>query len=410
MPEIKLEDVQKALQDKIDTLKKDISEGMVDKKEFGTKLDEINTQVKDMGTASDKLADEMKTSINNLNEKLEEMKQNRQKAERFVDTVIKEAGLLAKEYKEKGHRVAKDLELKTAIEMGISTAITGAIPEYDREAGISYEPKRRPLLLDSILTGTTTSNTVAWVEKTDEAGAPAFKKEFGTFPSRSWKSTLRTALVKKIAVMAEYSTEILEDVSYFQAELRRDLVEQIQIKLDDEILNGDEGGAEEAGMKGILDYAQAWTNGTFTVASPSVYDAIAVGVNQVRKEHHNPTVILMSPTTAMKMKLTKDKNENYVMPPFAAANGVQVEGMPVLTNTLFDDDEILIMDGTKAQFLWKRNWTLEVSDSHDTNFAKDVIAVRLSGRGVLKIKNTDAKAFVHIADVNDAITSLTPSS
>jgi hypothetical protein len=99
-----------------------------------------------------------------------------------------------------------------------------------------------------------------------------------------------------------------------------------------------------------------------------------------------------------------------LMPPFAAANGTQVEGLPVITNTLLGPTEILIMDGTKAQFLWKRNWQLELSDSHSENFAKDVLAVRLTGRGVLKIKNTDAKAFVHVADYTDAIAALTPSS
>jgi len=404
--------IQDGLQAKVDALKTEMVKNTISKEDFAAKMAELNTSIKDAGDAAAKIDTELKETINAFNEKLELLKLTEKKAERFVDDVMKQAGAAIKAFKEKG-KAAIDFVTKsapTAISMGTSVSTSAGIPFEDRTPGISYAPERAPLMLDLILTGSTNSDTVTWVEKTDEAGAPAFKKEFEEFPKRSWKSTLRTTLVKKIAVLAEYSNEILEDVDYFAAELRRDLVEQIQLALDTNILNGEGGGASDADLKGILDYAQAWNNGTFTVADPTIYDVLAVAVNQIREEHHNPTVIVMRPSTAMQMKLSKDKNGNYVMPPFAAANGVNVEGLPVVTNTLLGTGEILVMDGTKAQFLWKRNWRLEVSDSHDENFSKDVVAVRLSGRGALKIKNTDAKAFVHIADVADAIEALTPGS
>ena len=411
-----LNTLKESLKNDITALKSDMRQGLLEKSDFDVKMADITEKFDTLKTSmvEKDITEGLQTQIDKLNEKHEALKHTRKQAESFVDSIVSKAAEIGKTFTEKGRAVA-ELTLKSGpLDFGISTTTGDGIPQGDREPGINYAPKRRPVMLDVILSGSTNSNVIEWVEKTDEEGKPAFRKEFETFPKRSWKSILRQLTVKKIAVLAEYSKEILEDVDFFQAELRRDLVEQIQLVLDDNILNGEGGGATDADLKGVLEYAQAWTNvinsTPFVVADPSIYDVIAVGVNQIEEEHHFPTVILMRPSTAMAMKLSKDKEGRYLMPPFSTPNGTSVEGLPVITNTLLKANEILIMDGTKAQFLWKRNWQLELSDSHAENFDKDVLAVRLTGRGVLKVKNTDTKAFVHIADYNDAIAALTPSS
>lgn len=407
-----LDNLKKSLQDELNGIKSDARKGLLEKEDFETRMKEVNTKFEELkeGLIEKEITDGLQSQIDKLNEKHEALKLTSKQAESFVDTIITKAVSLKDAYIEKGKGFA-ELTLKSGpLDMGNTTTTGAGIPQDDREPGIAYAPKRRPVMLDVITSGSTTSNTVSWIEKEDEQGEPAFKKEFETFPKRSWKSKLVELTVKKIAVMAEYSKEILEDVDYFQAELRRDLVEKIQLVLDNNILNGEGGGANDADLKGILEYAQAWNNGTFTVAEPSIYDVIAVAVNQIEEEHHFPTVIMMRPSTRMTMKLSKDKEGRYLMPPFATANGTTVEGLPIVANTLLKPGEILVLDGTKAQFLWKRNWQLELSDSHSDNFAKDVLAVRLSGRGVLKVKGTDVKAFVHVADYTQAITALTPGS
>jgi HK97 family phage major capsid protein len=267
-------------------------------------------------------------------------------------------------------------------------------------------------MTDVILTGGTGSDRVTWVEKTDEAGEPAFKKEFQTFPKRSWKTVLKTAYVKKIGVLLEYSKDILEDLAGFMEELRMDAIEQINLVLDENILRGTGGGANDEDMKGVLQYAQAWSNvfGTVTkyVKNANIFDVANVGITQIAKEHHNATVLLMCESTALDMELAKDANGNYVFPMWAGNK--RVKNIPVVTNELFNEGEMLIMDGSKVMLKWKRGWTLEMSDSHSENFAKEIIAVRLTGRAALRIKDTDAKAFVYVASVADAINALTEAS
>lgn len=407
-----VEKLQNKITEELKNLKSEMRKGLIEKSDYDAKMNEINETLKGLkdSQVEKKSFDEIQEQVDKLQEKADAFKFQQEQKKGLFDAVIEKAVSGFEDLKTKGRFVA-DFETKSgAIDMGNTTAITGEIPQGDREPGISYAPKRRPIMLDLIARGTTNSNLIQWVEKTDEQGAPAFKKEFETYPMRSWKSVLRELTVKKIAVAAEYSQEILDDVDYFRTELQRDLVEQIQLKLDNEILNGTEGGASEAGLKGILQYAQAWSNVfdgvTKTVDNASIYDVIAVGITQVMEEHFNPTHVVMRPSTALDMKLQKDSQGRYLLPPFAAPNGVNIEGLPVITNTLFDANEILIMDATKATMFMKQNWSLEMTNSHSDNFTSGVLTTRLTGRGVLRVKNTDAKAFVHVSDYTTAVTAL----
>jgi len=408
--ELVLDGLKKNIQDEVARVKAEMAKGLLEKAEFNTRLAEINAKFDELKTKTiqPESIQGIQEQIDKLNEKHEALKLTGHKAESFIESIVGKAAELRAQYKEKGKGVL-ELTLKQPVNMGITTTTgTGVVPP-DREPGISYAPKRRPVMLETILSGTTTSNVVEWIEKVTEEGAPAFRREFETYPKRSWGSVTRSLTVKKITVLAEFSKEIVDDVDLFQAELRRDLVEQLQLVLDNEILRGTQGDPGEAGLKGLSEYAQAWNNGTLRVPNPTIYDVIAVAINQIEEEHHFPTVILMRPSTALAMKLAKDGQGNYVMPPFASANGTSIEGVAVVTNTLLGANELLIMDGTKAQYLTKQNWQIEMSNSHASNFAQGMLAVTLTGRGVLKVKNTDTRAFVHVANVNTAITALRPT-
>ena len=411
-----MDEKEKALYDKIqaqiEKATSDTAKGLMTKEAFDTQIGEINEKLSKLPDdfAAKNFGNELQTQIDKLNEKYDAMQLTEKQAEGFADHLIKSMPKMIEMYKDRG-KATSDFTMKSGPETMsvINTTGDGVVLE-DRMPGINYAPERQPALLQVIRTSTTNSDTVTWVEKTDEQGEPAFKKELETYPQRSWKTIKRSALVKAIAVFAEYTREAMEDVDGFVAEVRRDLVEQIRLVLDANILNGTGGGSADADHKGILEIAQAWDNDGFGLAKANIYDVLAVAINQVQIEHHQPTGIMMHPSLAMAMKLTKDDNGNYVIPPFSAANGVRVDGLPVITNTLFDKKEILVMDSNKADYKIKRDWQLLMSDSHAENFTKGVITVTLTGRGALVIKNVDYKAFVHVSDYKTAITALTSAS
>ncbi len=339
--------------------------------------------------------DELTKKADKMNEKADNVISIDSQLRKMVTKeLLSEARGMAKE--KKGAKVF-ELEFKTPITMNVTQGgTTGQIPVTQREPGISFEPKRKPFVLDYIVNGVATSNDVSWVEKYDEKGEPAFKKELEKFPQRSWKHRAKSVKVKKVAVYSKYSNESLEDVDYFIGEVRRDIVEQLELTVDNEVLKGtsDSESFDAAGLKGILEYAQVWDNGGLTVKDPNIYDVLATGINQIIEEHHMPNVIFMHPRDVLEMRLTKDKNGNYVMPPFSAVNGSSIEGIPIVMNTAVTKGDFLIMDGTKAAAFWKRMMEVKLFDQNEDDALHDLFTVTGTARLALRIKATDLKAFV----------------
>lgn len=317
--------------------------------------------------------------------------------------------LLKSKKEKKASEVTGNLELKTVVDMGLTTAITGQIPQAQREAGINYAPEQPLSLLTIVPTTTMTSSTMEWVDKVTEEGVPATRAEFETFPQRSWKSIVRSLGLKKIAVYSEYSREITEDVDYFESEVRRDLGYQMQRVLETEIYSGT---GLTTHFKGILEYAQAWDNDGNTLetgSTPTIYDVIGWANTQIGKEHHNANSVMMNHVTMRKLKWTKDKNDNYIIPPFVS-NGQTIEGMRVIVTNLVSDNELLVFDSSRMLLGFKRNIELRMFDQHAENATADILTMTATLRAAFRIKDFDTKAFVYCNDITAAVAALNPTS
>jgi HK97 family phage major capsid protein len=371
-------------------------------------IDNELAKFKDFKTADVKaMGDALQSQIDTMIKNIEDLKTgNKKTATNPMGEIVNGFVELAKEMKEKGQpKVSKSMELKTVIDMGLTTAITGQIPQAEREPGIAYEPEQPLSLLNVIPTGTTTSNKLEWVEKTDEQGNPAFRAEFLAAPQRSWKSIVRSTDVQKLTVFSEFSKEILEDVDYFRSEVYRDLSTQMRLKLESSVY---EGNGTPPELKGILEYTQAWDNDGNKLeagVSANIYDVIGAAITQIGKEHHTANVVMVNNWLFRKMRWTKDSNNNYIIPPFVSG-GQTIENLRVVVTELVDDNELLVCDMTKAQLYIKKDLVLEMFDQHAENAIKDILVVKATMRAALKIKNTDAKAFVYCDDVAAAITAL----
>jgi HK97 family phage major capsid protein len=324
----------------------------------------------------------------------------------FGTVLEKEAKTALTKMKEAGNKTYIH-EFKSDI-MGVGQGYNsgaGVVLE-DREPGIHQAPLRKPVILDYIPQGTTTSDTVSWLEKTSIDGVPLFKKELETAPLRKYKLARKTRGVKKIMVASHYSREAMEDIDGFVAELRRDLLEQMERVLDKNLWDGDGGDTELLGLTNMqnLQIIQAPVN--YQITKPSILDVIALGVTQIREEHHEPTVVIVSPRTFLDMRTVKTGDGQYILPPYVSASGASFDGLPVVVNTLLDPDEIFIMDGRIARFNWRRAYQLEISDSHGDFFLDDVMTVKLTCRGVLRVKECDEKGLAYSVNYKNVVTQL----
>jgi HK97 family phage major capsid protein len=94
------------------------------------------------------------------------------------------------------------------------------------------------------------------------------------------------------------------------------------------------------------------------------------------------------------MKLTKDADGNYVMPPFATESGDIVNGVRVVQNTKIPVGYFLMGDFSKAHVRTYKDYSVRVGYTGD-DFEKNLVTILGESRVHLWISDNEEAAFVY---------------
>jgi len=320
-----------------------------------------------------------------------------------LQTLLTEKADELKAMKEKSG-ASVQITLKAAGTMALSTNTTGQIPQAEREAGITRIVRRNPFILELVNVGTIMSNVWEWVEQKNADGGAAMTAEGAAKSQADFDLVVASANVKKVTAYIKVTKEMLDDVQLMRSEIDQELTELINLKIDDQLLNGT---GLTVNLTGIVTNATAWAAGAFALAipTPTKWDVLRTAINQVRVNLFEPTYIVMHPTDVTSMELSKDSTGQYIMPPFAAVDGSIVSGIRVVANTGVTIDKFLVGDFSKAGVRFKEGLTINVGYEND-DFTKNLVTILAEARLVQRVKSNHYGAFVY-GDFSDAITALT---
>lgn len=296
------------------------------------------------------------------------------------------------------------ITLKAAGTMGLATNVTGQVPQAERESGITRIVTRNPFVLQLVNVGTIMSNVWEWVEQKNRDGGAAMTAEGAAKSQADFDLVVASANVKKVTAYIKVTKEMLDDVELMRSEIDQELTELINLKIDDQLLNGT---GLTVNLTGINTNATAWAAGSFALAipTPTKWDVLRTAINQVRVNLFEPNYILMHPTDVTGMELSKDNTGQYIMPPFAALDGTVVSGIRVVANTGIALDSFLVGDFSKAGVRFKEGLTINVGYEND-DFTKNLVTILAEARLVQRVKSNHYGAFVK-GVLSTAITALT---
>ena len=320
-----------------------------------------------------------------------------------LGTLLKEKSDELKAMKEKSG-ASVQITLKAAGTMALSTNVTGQVPQAEREAGITRIVRRNPFILELVNVGSIMSNVWEWVEQKNLDGGAAMTAEGAAKSQADFDLVVASANVKKVTAYIKITKEMLDDVELMRSEIDQELTELINLKIDDQLLNGT---GLAVNLTGIVTNATAWAAGAFALAipTPTKWDVLRTAINQVRVNLFEPTYIVMHPTDVTSMELSKDSTGQYIMPPFAAVDGSIVSGIRVVANTGVTIDKFLVGDFSKAGVRFKEGLTINVGYEND-DFTKNLVTILAEARLVQRVKSNHYGAFVY-GDFSDAVTALT---
>jgi len=291
----------------------------------------------------------------------------------------------------------------------ISDTVTLNAADVIRMGQPVFDVRRvKPTLWDLIAKGSTKLLTFPWVNKKRPAdtGSADFIAPGVAKPGISFTLEVEQSAPKKIGVSMKMATELLTDVdgftSYVQAELKYDLDKKVN-----SILMSTQAatGTYPAGLR---NFSVGYTLSGISVVNPSISDALRAVVTQLRVNFIDEAIIMaINPIDLANMEMTKDKNDQYVLPPFVSSNGQVVAGA-----TLVEDNNVTVGNvfafapGALKTLIYEAffiKWGLENDD-----LTKNLITVIGETRFHQFHSENDAQAFVYddFADIRSQIASV----
>ena len=349
--------------------------------EFKAEVTEIALKVLELETKGKSSTEAPESLQKILTEKAEELKAMKEKSGASVQITLKAAGTMA-----------------------LSTNTTGQIPQAEREAGITRVVRRNPFILELVNVGSIMSNVWEWVEQKNPDGGAAMTAEGALKSQADFDLVVASANVKKVTAYIKVTKEMLDDVELMRSEIDQELTELIQLRIDDQLLNGT---GLTVNLVGINTNATAYVAGAFALAipQPNNFDVLRTAINQVRVNLFEPTHIVLHPTNVTQMDLAKASDGHYVLPPFASNDGTVISGIRVVANTGVAIDNFLVGDFTKAGVRFKEGLTINVGYEND-DFTKNLVTILAEARLVQRVKSNHYGAFVK-GVFSTAITALT---
>lgn len=252
------------------------------------------------------------------------------------------------------------------------------------------QPQRLPLLLDAqetrttadlMLQGTTNASTLEYYEETTFTNAAAEVDEGGLKPEAAIDFTLITESVRKIAVWIPVTDEMMQDNEGFESYLRGRLGFMIKQREELQLLVGD-GTAPN--ISGIQDRSGVQTQAKGTDPVP---DAIFKAMTKVRNTGFaEPTAVVMHPNDWQDVRLLRTADGIYIWGSPADAGPERIWGLEVrVTSNQTENTALVGAFRPDAQIFRRGGVELAVSDSHDTYFIYNKLAVRAEERIALAV-------------------------
>lgn len=286
--------------------------------------------------------------------------------------------------------------------------------------GIGKQPVRQLVmesLFRSVNIGVNSGGTIRYTDQdvlTRGADATANCSPFAA-SDITWVT--KTETIKKITDSIPVCKDSMEDFGFIESEVNTFVLENLRLKLDQQLLLGTGTGNE---LKSVDFYANPWSVGVgspiegmaASITTPTTYDVLAsaicqiVNSGQANRAYYNPNAIVMNPTDVCQMKLEKNADGNYLLPLYFSADGMSIDGVPVYASPLVAQNTAYVFDSTKGTIYTEREIQIEMADEHATDFLEDFIRIKGSMRKQLLVRSVNTNAFLKITDIAAAKAAL----
>ena len=274
------------------------------------------------------------------------------------------------------------IELKNRItgQAGSPVENSNILVSSDRLPGIIPGAFRALRVRDVLPQGVTSSNLVEYTRELAFTNDAAETAEGASKPESDITFELASAPVRTIAHWLKLSKQVMDDAPALASYVDTRLRYGVEQRIDAQLLNGNGTGQNISGMT---------DSGNYTAFTPesgdNAIDSINRAIYEVIGADYAPTAIMMNPKDWGAIERTKI-NDSYVFGSPGLAVGPVLWGLPVVVTNAMTEGKFMVGAMDVAYQVWNRQGTiLEMSESDDTNFQKNLVTVRAESRLALAV-------------------------
>ena len=375
------------------------------------KAHEANLVAKQISEATESVKAEMQKEIEKvttankeLSEQIEQLKEKSEMGQPTAKTLIEEikenkSELKAIAKRESGKEVVVKADtLRASIATNPHDLLLDGIGQLARKARSLYE------YFPKIQVGTGNHNgTIAYVDW-DEATtvkAAAMVAEGAAFPESTATFKGYTLPLRKIGDTLPVSEEFLEDEVMAAAELDLFLTANVENKIDEQIVNGDNLGQN---LKGIFESVPAFTPAASGITDANIYDLcikVMESITATGGAKYRPDFVAMNISDINKLKLKKDAENNYIF-------DRQDERLAQLN--IIEDNNVtantLVVGDSRFARIYEMGGVVLSKGSVNAQFTEDMMTIKARKRLAFLIREADKTGFKKVTSISAALTTL----
>jgi len=244
-----------------------------------------------------------------------------------------------------------------------------------------------------------------WDEDTI-ARAAAAVAEGAPFLESTAKFKKGSVVLQKIGDTLPVTEEFFEDETLFAAELGMFLETNVALEIDRQLADGDGTGNTIVGLKASTPAYTLPVSGS--IVDPTIYDLlvkVSEQITSVGGSKYQPDFAVMNIVDINRMKLAKDANQNYIIPPFVSRDGSQVASIVVIESNIITANTLVVGDRRFAR-IYELGGIVLSKGMVNAQFTEDEMTLKARKRLAFLIRNADKGGFRKVADIDAALAAL----
>lgn len=286
-----------------------------------------------------------------------------------------------------------DVKVATMTTANVNTQGSAYLPTPGFESGLHDLRRVQATFWDYLPKGRTSNAAWVWVNKKQPTGAADFIGQGVAKPGVAFELTTEISNAKKVAVSAKSSTEILQDIQGMESWIKGEMTYQFRKKVNNTLQSGVNSTTSPAGIQTI---AVPFSTTGLETDNPNNFDAILAAITQLRVNNFaEPVTVFLNPVDYANMIMTKaDTSGIYIMPPFSAANGMNIGGAVIVSDLNITQGYLLAACLDLYKVLIYKDFSIQMGFEND-DFTKNLVTWIAEMRIHQYVSDNDRGAFIY---------------